>query len=118
MKQKLGPAASLAGAALFASSCGAAPGNMQLAETGRENAVATKGISVTSNDRAIAEQFRSLDEYLLHLQQVQAPVDGPWYKEVQPGMYELQTGNLHLDDDNVKRSFTREELERQFGFKK
>ena len=79
------------------------------------------GNSVSDTSLPISEQFRTLDEYLAHLEATQAPVDGPWYKEVSPGMYELQTGNLRLDGPagaDQKRLFTRQELERKFGFTK
>lgn len=63
------------------------------------------------------QQFTSLDEYLAHLERTQGPVDGPWYKQVRPGIYELQTGNLHLDaPGGEKQTFTREELAQRFGF--
>jgi hypothetical protein len=67
----------------------------------------------------INKRFGSLDEYLAHLELTQGPVDGPWYKQVGPDRFELQTGNLKLDQaDGVeqKRLFTRQELEKKFGF--
>lgn len=74
--------------------------------------------NVTNEQVSINQRFSNLDEYLAHLERTQGPVDGPWYKEVGPGIYELQTGNLHLDTpDGDKRTFTREELERQFGLR-
>ena len=78
------------------------------------------GISrATSGQIPISQQFRTLDEYLAHLERMQAPVDGAWYKQVAPGVYELQTGNLRtLTPGKGKTTFTREELERQFGFRK
>ena len=69
----------------------------------------------------INQRFGSLDEYLAFLKSRNAPIDKAWYKEVRPGVFELQTGgNLHLDDSvpAAKRVFTREELERKFGFRK
>ena len=75
------------------------------------------GKNVTNQQVPINQRFSNLDEYLAHLERTQGPVDGPWYKEVRPGIYELQTGNLHLDTpDGGKRTFTRDELERKFGF--
>ena len=67
----------------------------------------------------INKQFRTLDEYLAHLERTQGPVDGPWYREIRPGVYELQTGNLRVLNGagEMKRIFTREELAREFGFK-
>ena len=65
----------------------------------------------------INQQFRSLDDYLAHLERMEGPVDGTWYKEVRPGIYELQTGNLRvLGAEQQKQIFTRDELERKFGF--
>lgn len=77
------------------------------------------GNSVTDSNIPINKRFRTLDEYLAFLEATQGPVDGPWYKEVSPGLFELQTGNLHLDvPGKEKRTFTREELEKKFGFSK
>jgi hypothetical protein len=78
------------------------------------------GNSVSDTNVPINKRFRSLDDYLAYLERTQAPVDGPWYKEVSPGMYQLQTaGNLHLDvPSREKRTFTRRELEKNFGFSK
>ena len=75
---------------------------------------------MTGKQQSVSQRFRNLDEYLLWLEQHEAPIDGGWYKEIRPGVYELQTGgNLHLDVPvTEKRIFTREELERQFVFKK
>lgn len=72
---------------------------------------------VSDQQVPINQRFRSLDEYLAHLERTQGPVDGPWYREVRPGVYEMQTGNLRLDTpDGGKRTFTRQELELEFGF--
>ena len=66
----------------------------------------------------INERFRTLDDYLAWLKDTQAPIDKAWYKEIRPGVYELQTGgNLHLDVPQAEqRVFTRQELEQKFGF--
>lgn len=65
----------------------------------------------------ISQRFASLDAYLSYLEK-RSHMDGPWYREVRPGVYELQTGNLRLPDggESRKRVFTREELEKKFGF--
>lgn len=71
------------------------------------------------NQAPINERFRSLDEYLAFLERTQGPVDGPWYREIRPGVYELVTGNLRVlgaDPNAQKRTFTRQELMQQFGF--
>ena len=79
------------------------------------------GNSVTDDVNApLNKRFRNLDEYLAYLERTQGPVDGPWYKQVSPGLYELHTAaNLHLDvPSKEKRTFTRAELEKMFGFSK
>jgi hypothetical protein len=64
----------------------------------------------------INERFPTLDAYLAYLEK-RSHMDGAWYREVRPGVYELQTGNLRLPDGGGrKRTFTREELEKKFGF--
>ena len=75
---------------------------------------------MTDQELPITQRFPTLDTYLVWLEQTQGPVDGPWYKEVSPGVYELQTGNLRIlgQDGEQKQRFTREELERKFGFRK
>lgn len=101
-------------AGLLASACSASPSPF---ETERYRASNPKGTSVTP----INQRFASLDEYLAFLEKTSAPVDGPWYKQVRPGIYQLQTGNLRvLDADKAeeKRLFTRRELEKKFGFSK
>ena len=64
----------------------------------------------------INRRFRDLDAYLAYLEK-QSHIDGAWYRQVRPGVYELQTGNLRLPDGAPRRRiFTREELEKKFGF--
>ena len=95
---------------------GAKAGRQSAEKTGRD-AAGDRGKDVAYEQVPINQRFRNLDAYLAHLERTQGPVDGPWYKEVQPGVYELQTGNLHLDGPGgEKRTFAREELERKFGF--
>ena len=82
------------------------------------------GNAVNDSSAPISQRFRNLDDYLAFLERTQAPVDGPWYREVQPGIYELQAGgNLHDDGAGggagaAQRTFTRKELEKKFGFAK
>lgn len=72
---------------------------------------------MTNEQAPINQRFASLDAYLAFLERTQGPIDGPWYKQVGPDVYELQTGNLHLDGpDGEKRTFTRAELAKKFGF--
>ena len=74
---------------------------------------------MTNAQLPINQRFQGLDEYLAFLERTQGPVDGPFYRQVRPGVYVLQTGgNLHLEGGNPpEQTFTREELERKFGFR-
>ena len=85
-----------------------------------QSAAAATGDTMADQRPSISERFANLDEYLLWLRKFEAPADGAWYKEIRPGVYELQTGgNLRLDVPATgKRIFTREELEKRFGFSK
>lgn len=98
--------------------CGAAPGAGTISRDVNLQ-TASMGTNVTSESAPLNQRFKSLEEYLAHLERTQGPVDGPWYKEIRPGVYELQTGNLHLDTpSSQQRVFTREELAKKFGFAK
>jgi hypothetical protein len=76
------------------------------------------GETVAHDRPEISRRFADLDAYLAHLRRRSA-IDGAWYREIRPGVYELQTGgNLRLDSgEKPRRVFTRDELERKFGFK-
>ena len=75
-----------------------------------------EGEAKVHNQKAINQRFSSLDAYLAFLEK-RSHLDGAWYREVRPGVYELQTGNLRLPDGPPKkRVFTREQLEKKFGF--
>lgn len=68
---------------------------------------------------ADGREFHTLDAYLAHLRDHAAPMDRSWYREVKPGLYRLETGNLRmLDGEAEPRLFTRAELERRFGFRR
>jgi hypothetical protein len=108
--------------ALLATACGASPSPVGHSDGARHNVAATTGNSV-DNQQSISQQYRSLDEYRAFLERTQGPVDGPWYRQVAPGIYELQTGNLRVlgndgDETPAKHRYTREQLEKQFGFAK
>lgn len=61
--------------------------------------------------------FATLDAYLAYLRDYAGPTDRPWYREVRPGLFRLETGNLRTGEPGAPpRLFTREELERRFGF--
>jgi hypothetical protein len=64
----------------------------------------------------INQRFANLDAYLAHLK-AQSRLDRAWYKEIRPGVFELQSGNFRPTEGGPQqRVFTREELERKFGF--
>lgn len=97
-------AAALLVAALAAPAAGAPP--------------APEGPAVSHDTRPVNQRFPDLDAYLAHLKQRSAS-DGPWYREIRPGVFELQTGNFRPTDGAPRqRIFTREELEKKFGFAK
>jgi hypothetical protein len=76
--------------------------------------VGDKDVSDPSKD--VARRFADLDAYLAWREQ-RAKLGGSWYREVRPGVYELQEGNLRLRDDEARqRVFTRQELAERFGF--
>ena len=56
--------------------------------------------------------FTSLDEYLAFLQE-RGAYDVPWYREIRPGVYELVS---RRGPGAKPQIFTRDELERKFGF--
>jgi hypothetical protein len=64
---------------------------------------------------ARGREFRTLDAYLAYLKAYAAPIDRPWYRQIGPGLYKLETGNLR--SDAPPRLFTRDQLERRFGFR-
>jgi hypothetical protein len=99
-----------------APACGAALKSSEPAIAAGAPARARGGDPVTDTRTAISQRFPNLDAYLAHLEKG-ARMDGAWYRQVRPGVYELQTGNLRLPDGGKRqRIFTREELEKKFGF--
>ena len=73
----------------------------------------------------VNQRFRTLDEYLAYLERAQAPIDGAWYRQIRPGVYELQRGNarrLVIEGEAPpppdKLIFTRQELLEKYGFTK
>jgi len=96
--------------------CEAAPVN--ILPTDSDSRVLEKSMEkgVTNARGPINRRFRTLDDYLAHLER-RSHMDGKWYKQIRPGVYELQTGNLRLDTPGgEKRIFTRGELAKKFGF--
>jgi hypothetical protein len=118
----LGAALALGAASIPA--CGAPPNNIQSNKSVDQPTLAKAETSVPNNQRSVNQRFLTIDEYLVYLEKVNAPIDKPWYREIRPGVYELVTGgNLRIlgtegEQPRPKRTFTREELERKFGFRK
>jgi hypothetical protein len=112
VKLPIGLAVLLLPMVALAPACAAAPGD---AAPGQPVG-AREGDAVTGARTAISRRFPNLDAYLAFLEK-RSHLDGAWYRQVRPGVYELQTGNLRLSDGAKRqRIFTREELEKKFGF--
>ena len=60
---------------------------------------------------ARGKSFRTLDEYLAHLER-QGALDLPWWRQVEPGVYEWVT---RMPGRRPERA-TRAELMRRYGF--
>jgi hypothetical protein len=102
------------------------PGDLALAKPGasksrcKEMRMSATGKAGRANlPFAMGRRFATLDEYLAHLECRARPMDLPWYRQIRPGVYELQTGNLRKVGEPGKprkQVFTRRELELKFGF--
>ena len=77
-------------------------------EIGNDNGAGVQGLP-----SSFGRSFATLDEYLAHLERYAGPIDQPWYREVEPGVYELVTT---MRPAPPPRRFTREQLMREFGF--
>lgn len=60
--------------------------------------------------------FATLDSYIAYLRDYAAPIDRPWYREIKPGIFRLETGNLQ--NHRPERIFTRGDLKLKFGFER
>ncbi len=99
----------------FATVAEAAPlRELEPADKGRNPHAERTGKPVTSAHVPINQRFRTLDDYLAYLEKTSA-LDNPWYRQIKPGLYRLETTNLR-GPYSGKRLFTREELARKFGF--
>ena len=58
------------------------------------------------------KSFRTLDEYLAHLERYAAPIDQPWWREIRPGVYE----HVKRMPGAQRETATRAELMKRFGF--
>jgi hypothetical protein len=100
------------------------PGNMAAAEAparttersldGNENAASTSGEGIAGLPFSHGKSFRTLDEYLEHLERYAGPVDQPWWREIRPGVYE----HVKRMPGATREIATREELMERFGFSK
>lgn len=93
---------------------GAGPGDPRLPDKQMGRPAVTDDDAIGGLPYAGRRVFRSLDEYLTYLREKGAPIDKPWYREIGPGAYVLQRGNMRRL--NPPETFTRAELMRKFGF--
>ena len=70
------------------------------------------GVGVANLPWARGQRFRTLDDYLAHLERNGA-MDLPWWRQVEPGIYELV--GMRVPGQSPERA-TRAELMRRFGF--
>lgn len=92
----------------------AGPDNREQArmENGTNGAGGVRGLP-----SSFGRSFATLDEYLEHLRRHAGPIDQPWYREVRPGVYEYVTSMRSEGPSAVPaKTYTREELMREFGF--
>jgi hypothetical protein len=73
---------------------------------------ASAGTAIANLPYARGRSFRSLDAYLAFRRE-QGAIDLPWYKEIAPDLFELQTT---IRPAPPRRRFTRQELAKRFGF--
>jgi hypothetical protein len=96
------------------------PGNMVAAEAPAPtmetpvdgNAGAASNEGVAGLPFSHGKSFRTLDEYLQHLERHAGPIDQPWWREIRPGVYEHVTSMPGAPREVA----TREELMKRFGF--
>jgi hypothetical protein len=75
-------------------------------------AAATPGEAVAGLPFSHGKSFRTLDEYLAHLERYAAPIDQPWWREIRPGVYE----HVKRMPEAKPEIATRAELMARFGF--
>ena len=97
----------------------AEPGNGAAAPAGTmENGVESEGKGAAEGEAVAGlpfshgKSFRTLDDYLDHLERYAAPIDQPWWREIRPGVYE----HVRRMRGAPRETATREELARRFGF--
>src|SRR5687768_9842065 len=77
-----------------------------------KHAAAASGEGVANLPFAHGRSFRTLDEYLAHLERHAAPIDQPWWREIRPGVYE----HVKRMPGAPRETATRAELMKRFGF--
>ena len=75
-------------------------------------AAAPTGEGVAGLPFSHGKTFRTLDEYLAHLERHAAPIDQPWWREIRPGVYE----HVKRMPGATRETATRAELMARFGF--
>lgn len=75
-------------------------------------AAADSGGAVAGLPFSHGKSFRTLDDYLQHLERNAAPIDQPWWREIRPGVYE----HVKRMPGAPRETATREELMKRFGF--
>jgi hypothetical protein len=107
--------ATMAVLGLVAPACGAPPdGNRSAAASGFRPVDGQSENQVSNQQTDVSRRFSTLDDYLAHLER-QGAVDMPWWREVEPGVYELVTSFRPLEGQRPERA-TRAELMRRYGF--
>jgi hypothetical protein len=89
-------------------------GAMENSMDGDRNASAAADEGVAGLPFSHGRSFRTLDEYLAHLERHAAPIDQPWWREIRPGVYE----HVKRMPGASREVATREELMKRFGFTK
>lgn len=79
---------------------------------GSVKAASASGEGVANLPFSHGRSFKTLDDYLAHLERHAAPVDQPWWREVSPGVYE----HVKRLPGAPRETATREELMTRFGF--
>ena len=103
------------------SACSAPQSTVEGTDAATPTATAKPENSMASNDAPVNQRFPTLEAYLDWLRLTQGPVDGSWYEEIRPGVYQLRTGNLRIltpegEATPAAQTFTRDELARKYGF--
>ena len=79
---------------------------------GEAQAPVPSGEGVANLPFSHGNSFRTLDEYLDHLERYAKPIDQPWWREIRPGVYE----HVKRMPGATRETATREQLEERFGF--